>query len=123
MIRRYLASRPEEIRGIRKMFDHAAEGCTGDGLSSYLSVSLHHWIGLGMLAGVPRLPKTFAREKVLVVVQFSSLLPLSSSLSPLMSGNETMDYFEAFFLCVCGMDFFTRTCPRENLSLPVLWWA
>ena len=45
MIRGYLAFRPEEIRKIFEMLDHAAEGCTGHGLVHLLvySASLLDW--------------------------------------------------------------------------------
>ena len=45
MIRRYLALRPEEIRRIYSMLDHAAEGCTGHGPVQLLvySASLLDW--------------------------------------------------------------------------------
>ena len=36
MIRRYLAFGPEEIRRIYHVLDHTAEGCTGQGLLSFL---------------------------------------------------------------------------------------
>ena len=146
----YLAFRPEEIRKIFEMLDHAAEGCTGHGLVHLLVYSaslldwtwnagLQAWCRLGLPAlhilavpiqhspnvfsmlGVPRLPKTFDRE----MVSWWPILGYCcfSAALCLISCQGTRQRITWRHSGSVWNGFFTRTGPRRSRSLLVLWWA